>query len=112
MTLHHCSYVVHQQIALHLHDGCRSGADKYHHKVVARFFFAVVALVVIEFGIVERHLNGGTGAGQLVQIHAHIVDILAEILFATNSPADSQQVLALVVLNTRFFLVTTGAAVF
>ena len=112
MTLHHCSYVVHQQIALHLHDGCRSRADKHYHEVVARFFFAVVTFVVIEFGIIERHLNGGTGAGQLVQIHAHVVDILAEILFATNSPADPQQVLALVVLNTRFFFVTTDAAVF
>ena len=43
MALHQVDHVLDQQVALHLHDGRRLGADEQHHEVVARLVLGVAS---------------------------------------------------------------------
>ena len=110
MALHHVHHILHQQIALHLHDGRRRRAHEQHHKIVARLG-AVVFLVLIEIGVVKRHLDGGAQLGQLVEAHAHFIERLAKIVVATHRPAHLQHVLLSIELDSRLFFVGTGRAI-
>ena len=58
MALNHGNNVLHQQIALHLHDGGWIGSDEQHHKVIARFRTRLT-IFFVKVGVVKRHFNGG-----------------------------------------------------
>ena len=58
MALHQVDGVLHQHIALHLHNRSWRGPHKHHQEVIAGILFAVT-LVFIKLFVVERHLNSG-----------------------------------------------------
>ncbi|MPN44343.1 hypothetical protein SDC9_191907 [bioreactor metagenome] len=107
MALHHVDHVLHQQIALHLHDGRRRRTHEQHHEVVARLgaFLGAIAILVVELGVVERHLDGGALVCKLIQAHAHLVERLAEILVAAHRPAHLEHMRLGVELDARLFLI-------
>jgi hypothetical protein len=110
MALHQVDHILHQQVALHLHDGRRRGADEQHQEIVACGVI-VGGLVFVELGIVEGHLNGRALLGQLIESHAHLVERLAKILVAGHRPAQAQHMLLGFVLDTRLVIVRTGRAI-
>ena len=73
MPLHQGNQVLHQQVALNLHDGRGGRADKVDHEVIASLALFVAALFVVKVLIVKSHLDGRAGFGQIVQAHAHFV---------------------------------------
>jgi hypothetical protein len=68
------------------------GADEQHQEVVARLVFRR-RLFLVELGVVEGDLDGGALLRQLVERHAHLVELLAEVFVAGDRPAHGQQVL-------------------
>ena len=65
MPLKQANRVLHQQVALHLHDCSGRRPDEIHHKVVSCLaVFAALAIVVtiicivlVKVRVVERHFN-------------------------------------------------------
>ena len=113
MALHQADHVLHQQIPLDLHDGRRCGADKVHDEVVARFLVAVVviiALFLVEVGIVKSHFKRRADLGQIVQAHAHFIERLAKIFIARHRPAHLQQMLGRIEPDAGLFFVNAGSA--
>ena len=94
MALHQIHHILHQQIALHLHNGGGRGADEQHHEIIARFGIGVLFIVFVKLGIVKRDFNHRAFAGDFVEVHAQIVQRLAKIFIPRNRPAHLQYVLA------------------
>ena len=109
VALHQIDQVLHQQIALHLHDGGRCGTHKQHEEIVTRIA-TLLFVVFIKFGVVKRDFQRGAGTGEVVQGHAHFIQGLAEIILALDGPANLQNMVVSVKANTRFFLVKAVSA--
>ena len=113
-SLHHADDVLHQQIALHLHDRCRVRANKQHREVIAGpgpRLVIVIVLVLVVFSVVETDLDRGAGFCQFVEVHAHFVERLTEVLVARDGPAYLQHVQWGVELDARLVLVGTARAI-
>jgi hypothetical protein len=70
-----------------------------------------VFLVFIKLGVVEGDLDGSTLLCQIVEVHAHFVERLTEILIAPHRPAHLQGVGLGIELDARLFLIGTGGAI-
>ena len=106
MPLHQVHHVLHQEVALHLHDGRGRGADKQHEEIVAGFT-ALRFVFFVEFRIVKSHFKRRAREGEVVQAHAHVVQGLAEVVFAFDGPANLQQMVVFVETDARLFFVKT-----
>ena len=74
---------------------------------VALFLF----VVFVKFDVVESDLDGRTLIGQVIEVHAHFVERLAEILVAAHRPAHLQNMALGIKLNAGLFLIGAGCAI-
>ena len=109
MALHQAHHVFHEQVALHLHDGLRRGADEQQHEVIARLA-AFVFVVFIEIHVVERDFDRRAVLGQVIEVHAQVIELLAEVFAAFHRPAHLQGARDGVVADAWLFLVQAGCA--
>ena len=110
VALHHVHHILHEQVALHLHDGCRGRPHEEHHEIVARFGVGGF-LFLVELGVVEGDLDGGAFLRKFIEAHAHLVQRLAEVLVPRHRPAQLQQVPRGIELDAGLFFVGTVGAI-
>ena len=65
MALHQIDQILHQQIALHLHDGRRRRTYKQHQEIVTRIA-ALLLVFFVELSVIKSNFQRGTGGGQVV----------------------------------------------
>ena len=111
MALHQAHHVLHQQVALDLHDGGRVGPDEQHHKIVARLGLGVFFVVLVKLDIIESDFNRGPGVRQLVYVHSHFVEHLAKVVVASNRPAHLQQVVLRIEFDAWFIFVKAACGI-
>ena len=104
MALHQIDQILHQQIALYLHDGRRRRAYKQHQEIITRIA-ALLLVFFIELSIVKSNFQRRTCGGQVVQSHAHLIQSLAKIVLTLDGPTYLKNMVIGVKTNAGFFLV-------